>query len=116
MARLWKILNPEISHNWVQSPDGTMDKLTLQIVFQEYFRCTIIMIIPMPELIMIGIPVANLHMSEGLTSWSFLIRYGYDPSSSNNWALFLMSDSEPAEMSPDDSDQWICHWSKPYGI
>ena len=48
-----------------------------------------------------GIPVANLHPSEGLTRWSFLVRHGYDPSSSNNWSVFLISDAEPATMSPD---------------
>jgi len=49
----------------------------------------------------IGLPVRNLHPPEGLTRWSFTIRHGYDPSSSNNWALFLMSDREPAVTSPD---------------
>jgi hypothetical protein len=49
----------------------------------------------------IGLPVKNLHPSQGSTSWTFLVRHGYDPSSSNNWWVFLMSDSEPAEMSAD---------------
>jgi hypothetical protein len=48
-----------------------------------------------------GITLNNLHPSEGLTRWSFLVRHGYDPSSSNNWALFLMSDSDPSLISPD---------------
>jgi hypothetical protein len=47
----------------------------------------------------IGIPVKNLHPSQGLTRWTFLIRHGYDPSSSNNWSVFLLSDTEPATMS-----------------
>ena len=49
----------------------------------------------------IGIRVTNLHPSEGITSWSFLIRYGYDPSSLNNWSVFLMSDTGPESMSAD---------------
>jgi hypothetical protein len=49
----------------------------------------------------IGIQVKNLHPSEGLTRWSFLIRHGYDPSSSNNWSVFLLSDAEPDAMSAD---------------
>jgi len=49
----------------------------------------------------IGLQVRNLHLSEGITRWTFQIRYGYDPSSSNNWALFLMSDSDPGTMSID---------------
>lgn len=46
----------------------------------------------------IGIPVSDLHADEGTTRWSFLVRHGYDPSSSNNWAIFLMSSSPPSEM------------------
>ncbi len=43
-----------------------------------------------------GIRIDSLHPSEGLTTWSFTIRYGYDPSSSNNWSVFLMSDTDPS--------------------
>ena len=42
----------------------------------------------------IGFNIKNLHPSQGLTRWSFLIRYGYDPSSLNNWSVFLMSDKD----------------------
>ena len=46
----------------------------------------------------IGIQLKNLHPSEGITRWSFLVRHGCDPSSLNNWAVFLMSDSDPSAM------------------
>ncbi|MCJ7449206.1 MAG: lamin tail domain-containing protein [Bacteroidales bacterium] len=46
----------------------------------------------------IGMPLADLHPSEGIIRWSFSLRHGYDPSSLNNWAVFLMSDSEPSAM------------------
>jgi len=49
----------------------------------------------------IGLPVNNLHPNEGTTRCSFIVRHGYDPSSSNNWAVFLMSDAGPETMSPD---------------
>jgi hypothetical protein len=49
----------------------------------------------------IGTTIKNLHPAQGVTRWSFLLRHGYDPSSSNNWAVFLMSDREPANMSVD---------------
>jgi hypothetical protein len=49
----------------------------------------------------IGFPVADLHPAAGLTRWTFLVRHGYDPSSSNNWSVFLMSDAAPSEMSAD---------------
>ena len=48
----------------------------------------------------IGIPVTNLEPSMGLTKWSFKIRHGYDPSSSNNWGIFLISDNESSSMIP----------------
>lgn len=47
----------------------------------------------------IGIPVVDLHADEGITSWMFTVRHGYDPSSSNNWSVFLLSDTGPSSMS-----------------
>ncbi len=44
----------------------------------------------------IGVSLRNLHPDEGLTKWSFKIRHGYEPSASNNWAVFLMSDADPS--------------------
>jgi len=43
-----------------------------------------------------GVPLADLHPEEGVTRWQFKIRHGYDPSSSNNWAVYLMADADPA--------------------
>jgi hypothetical protein len=43
----------------------------------------------------IGFPLTDLHPDEGATEWKFLIRHGCDPSSSNNWAVYLMSDKDP---------------------
>jgi hypothetical protein len=41
----------------------------------------------------IALQVKNLHPDLGPTTWSFTIRHGYDPSSTNNWAVFLMSEA-----------------------
>jgi hypothetical protein len=49
----------------------------------------------------IGIKIQNLHPSSAITKWSFLLRYGYDPSSLNNWSVFLLSDKPPADMLPE---------------
>jgi hypothetical protein len=46
-------------------------------------------------------PLINLHPDEGTTRWTFIVRHGYDPSSSNNWAVFLMSDAAPESLSPE---------------
>jgi hypothetical protein len=43
----------------------------------------------------IGLPLTNIHPAEGMTRWSFLLRHGYDPSASNNWIVYLMSDADP---------------------
>ena len=45
-----------------------------------------------------GLALKNLHPGDGVTRWSFAIRYGYEPSSSNNWSVFLMSDSDPGAL------------------
>ncbi len=42
----------------------------------------------------------DLVPSEGETQWSFLVRHGYDPSSSNNWSVFLMCDVGPPGILP----------------
>lgn len=47
----------------------------------------------------IGIKINNLHPGEGKTSWSFTVRHGYEPSSSNNWMVFLLTESGPEKMS-----------------
>jgi hypothetical protein len=49
----------------------------------------------------IGLELRNLHADEGFTKWSFIVRYGCEPSSSNNWALFLMSGSDPPAFQED---------------
>jgi hypothetical protein len=49
-----------------------------------------------------GILTDSLHPSEGTVTWNFRIRHGYDPSSSNNWAVFLMSDTDPGIYYTDD--------------
>ncbi len=46
----------------------------------------------------IGREINNLHPGEGTTSWSFKIRYGYNPSSGNNWSVWLISDSPPSSL------------------
>ncbi len=51
----------------------------------------------------IGVPLTDIHADEGTTKWSFVVRHGYDPSSSNNWSVFLMSDVSPVTMAADGS-------------
>jgi hypothetical protein len=55
----------------------------------------------------IGIPLGPIHPGEGETHWKFTIRHGYDPSSSNNWAAFLMSDVQPGNFSFSEMNGYI---------
>jgi hypothetical protein len=86
--------------NWVQSTQGhwkadsvsaISGKFSLHHVFDN----------PDAGTDRIGIQIKSLHPSLGLTRWSFTVRYGYDPSSLNNWSVFLLSDTDPLSMSPD---------------
>ncbi len=44
--------------------------------------------------------IDSIHMETGTTEWQFNIRHGYDPSSSNNWAVFLAADADATQMYP----------------
>ena len=55
---------------------------------------------PLAGISRIGFQAGSLKPASGVTRWSIKVRHGYDPSSSNNWSLFLMSDSEPCSMGP----------------
>jgi len=87
---------------WVQSTDGhwkadsasaISGKFSLHHIFDN----------PDAGTDRIGFPLKNLHPAQGVTQWSFLLRHGYDPSSSNNWSVCLMSDRDPASMLIDGS-------------
>jgi hypothetical protein len=44
--------------------------------------------------------IDSLHLEAGITEWRFEVRHGYDPSSSNNWAVFLIADADAVQMFP----------------
>ena len=86
--------------NWVQSIEGRW-KADTTASLSGRFSLHHIFDNPDAGVDRIGIRIKSLHPDKGITKWSFLIRHGYDPSSSNNWSVFLMSDAAPADMSPD---------------
>jgi len=86
--------------NWIQSTEGrwkadTTESLSGRFSLHHIFDN------PDAGIDRIGIPIKNLHPSQGTTRWSFLVRHGYDPSSLNNWSVFLLSDNSPAGMYAD---------------
>ena len=84
--------------NWVQSTDGRW-KADATMSLSGNFSLHHVFDNPDAGIDQIGIPLKNLHPSQDITRWSFLIKHGYDPSSQNNWAVFLMSDNGPQSMS-----------------
>jgi hypothetical protein len=48
----------------------------------------------------ISYPLQDLSLTADTVSWQFRVKHGYGPSSSNNWAFFLMSDKPASEMYP----------------
>jgi hypothetical protein len=85
-------------NNWVQSSEGRWkaDSIT---PLSGSFSLHHIFDNPNAGNDRIALPLKYLHPSEGTVKWSFILRHGYDPSSSNNWAVFLMSDSGASGMS-----------------
>ncbi len=51
----------------------------------------------------ISIALPTLNMDEDTIIWKFRLLHGYNPSSSNNWSVFLMSDANAKEMYPSGS-------------
>ncbi len=48
----------------------------------------------------IAFPLDSLVLGASNTSWKFRIKHGYNPSSANNWAVFLAADGNQQNMSP----------------
>ncbi|MDR1346844.1 MAG: lamin tail domain-containing protein [Prevotellaceae bacterium] len=51
----------------------------------------------------ISVPAENIDVTTGNITWKFLVRHGYNPSSSNFWAAFLMSDRDAEAMMKDSA-------------
>ncbi len=81
--------------NWRQNPDGRWKADTSESISGGYSLHHVFDNIDTGE-DQIGISIDSLHPSEGKVKWSFSLRHGYDPSASNNWSVFLMSDSDPS--------------------
>ena len=91
---------PGNANNWIQSSPGRWNVDSVTAISGKY---SLHHIFDNPDAgtDKTGIPIKNLHPSLGTVRWSFLVRHGYDPSSSNNWSVFLLSNADPTIMSPD---------------
>ncbi|MGA1977410.1 MAG: gliding motility-associated C-terminal domain-containing protein [Bacteroidales bacterium] len=79
---------------WIQSKEGHWNADTSKSISGNY-SLHHIYDSPSAGSDCIGLPLTNFHPSEGLARWTFSVRHGYDPSSSNNWCVLLMSDTDP---------------------
>ncbi len=85
------------ANNWIQSPEGRWiadNNGSISGIYSLHHSFDN----PAAGNDLAGLRIKNLCPSEGITKWDFRIRHGYDPSSSNNWVLFLMSDSDPESL------------------
>jgi hypothetical protein len=87
-------------NSWRQSPDGHWKADTSESISGRYSLHHIFDNSDAGN-DLTGIALDSLHPSEGAVSWSFTICHGYDPSSSNNWSVFLMSDAGPSAILTD---------------
>lgn len=55
----------------------------------------------------ISFPYDSLHTDGKTTTWSFSIQHGYNPSSSNKWAVFLLSEWDHERMHPGGNNRAI---------
>jgi hypothetical protein len=83
--------------NWVQSTEGRWKTDTAKSIssiyslHHDFDNST-------SGIDCIGLPINTLHPDEGSVRWEFLIRHGYDPSASNNWCVYLMSNVDPGAL------------------
>jgi hypothetical protein len=84
-------------NNWGQSTDGHWKADTSESISGRY---SLHHVFDNSEagIDISGMAIDSLHPSEGDVKWSFTVRHGYDPSSSNSWSVLLMSDASPSEI------------------
>jgi len=84
--------------DWLQTPNGhwqasTAAPLTGSFSLKHTFNSTV----DATDRISVELPSWN--PNSGNVKWQFKIRHGYDPSASNRWWIFLMSDKDANNMS-----------------
>ena len=79
---------------WIQSPEGRWNADNINSI-SGVFSLHHSYDNPGSGVDRAGLELKNLQPGEGISKWSFKLRFGCDPSSSNNWAFLLMSDSGP---------------------
>jgi len=85
--------------NWIQSTNGSWEADSLNPLSGKYSlhhsRDN-----PEAGVDMVSFSLKNLRSEMDSIKWSFMVRHGYNPSSSNNWSFFLLADRRISEMLP----------------
>ncbi|NJM14800.1 MAG: hypothetical protein HC896_04975 [Bacteroidales bacterium] len=75
---------------WIQQPDNHWMADTLKAINGEYSLHHVFDAdVAATDYVYTFLEYINLN--DTLTSWQFNVRYGYAPSSSNNWSFFLLA-------------------------
>lgn len=94
-AQVLENFEPGNTGNWTQIPAGRWQADTVLAISGTYsLHHTFDNVEAATD--MISIPLNNLYVNEGVTEWAFSVRYGYSPSASNNWVVFLLSGNDPS--------------------
>jgi len=84
---------------WVESSNGRWDASSVNPISGIY-SLQHIFDNPSADHDQISYPVYNIALDSATTTWRFKVKYGYTPSGSNNWGVFLVSDQNSSEMYP----------------
>ncbi|MDR2362009.1 MAG: lamin tail domain-containing protein [Prevotellaceae bacterium] len=64
----------------------------------------------------ISAPVEAFSLDEGMTTWRFLMRYNYNPTTNNKWAVVLMSDTSATAWEAGAGDGYAVGVNQAVGI
>ena len=84
---------------WIFNYPGRWDADTLAALFGN-FSLHHIYDNPDAGTDMAAIPLEGVDPDLGMVTWSFALRHGYAPSSSNRWGVYLVADMKPEMMEP----------------
>jgi hypothetical protein len=86
---------------WTQAPEGRWSAVSTTGKLSGIFSLRYTAVVSAPGSDAISKPISPFPLPEGHTVWRFLLRYSYNPTATNKWAIVLMSDTDAA------------HWSSP---
>jgi len=87
---------------WLQNKNSRWDTSSFQPINGK-FSLHHIYNSPIANHDQISLSHKALLLDSALTTWQFKIKYGYNPSSNNNWGVFIVSDKNAVNMVPGEN-------------